>query len=1211
MSDSASSNIPWASVAVLAAFVSSTLLVPHSFERMRPPEQERAQPAVANELEIDARLWEDPFMAFRRHEAERVQRCNKVKPGRDLALPDCDASVLAKNRAPAVLISQMLAAAPVGEKEPLDEHLVMAVLVPGNPFVGAEERRRRARYAVLSALHAKDLVPVNGERMGVLAFRWSDDHREAAGAAARAASAASAAAGAASAASSAAVADAAVAVSPKASANEIAQTVLAPYEIFVPRGVEASRESSQTRERVARSVAVVWVNESALPVLKIDAFARMLQEIFAKTQGPTQPALAIIGPSSSDHLRMALRELDQAALGKAGPLREGYEHLARASIFSPWATAPDVALLDGLDGHDAAGHPRVWGKGDIEEFLQQRLKQIGQGSPAATSHFTRTIANDHKLLKSLIAELHIRMPPRASRRIVIFAERDSLYAQTLVTEFKSHLSRSHWPHTAACDSNDADDRLEPEEAPQVEVVYFYRGIDGVTMREGADDKPATDKADKEHGLIEWPESRDQLDYLRRHAAALKASETRERFDETLAGASNRKLQPAPIGAIGVLASDVHDKLLVLQAVRDIFPDKIFFTTDMDARFLHPDVVSFTRNLVVASSLPLSFAPQRAQDGIAPFRDVYQSSAFISTRQAVCLNALCRDREKALFGPALACPSIYEVGRSGAVEVDGYDFTSRPGASKGPRAVVAALLLAVIAGALFLWPSTPSIRSARAFLLPGADTCEIGALSTVNALIVSCHVGLAVFILGSAYEFVMQQGLGLPRIGVSALAAAVFVCVLLVSQRPECSAAQSWWSPLVVKSNRRWMLVTGVVLLVALIIAWMVWHGGSRTRCHDCEPALWIEGISAWPSHLLHVTAMFVILWALDDLWWHVRRARARDVAWLATGDVPCPCKAAAMKPWERLWAWVKSSTLLFWPASSGGSVAFEPLFCQAIARGRGPARLMRVGLWWIVTVTAMYQLFTGFSEGYVPEVPVRGFVHRQLIASTFYTLLAVFPLLVVAVADTHMLACRFIWHLSRGRTAYPAKTLERFASELGSANALQWQRHVALNPAQRSDEAANASSPHTLLDDWIDMKIVERRTAVVAPLIIGPFIVLALMVVARSRLIDSWALTTSVALAAAVYCLWLIALAALLRQAAQSAREAALGRMREDLHWLEGAGPHWKKLVAPMRELIASVENTRSGAFASFFDQPLFKALLVPLGGAGGAQLFDRLLLAH
>ena len=1191
MSDSASSNIPWASVAVLAAFVSSTLLVPHSFERMRPPEQERAQPAVANELEIDARLWEDPFMAFRRHEAERVQRCNKIKPGRGDPVPsDCDASVLARNRAPSMLISQMLAAAPVGDKEPLDEHLVMTVLVPGNPFVGAEESRRRARYAVLSALHAKDLVPVNGERMGVLAFHWSDDHLGARDAAASAPAAASGA----------------------SAPGEIVQTVLAPYEIFVPRGAEASRESTQTRERVARSVAVVWVNESALPAPKIDAFARMLHEVFDSIDRPTQPALAVIGPSSSDHLRMALRELDQAGLGKSGPLRAGYGHLARASIFSPWATAPDVALLDGLDGHDAAGHPRVWGRGDIEEFLQQRFKQIGQGSPSAAPHFTRTIANDNKLLKSLIAELHIRMPPRARRRIVIFAERDSLYAQTLVTEFKAHLSKSHWPHIAACDSADTDDRLDAEEAPKVEVVYFYRGLDGVTMREGTDDKAAADKPDKEHGLIEWPESRDQLDYLRRHAATLKASETRSRFDDPVGRGAHTKLQPAPIGAIGVLASDVHDKLLVLQAVRDIFPDKIFFTTDMDARFLHPDVVSFTRNLVVASSLPLSFAPQRAQDGIAPFRDVYQSSAFIATRQAVCLNALCREREKELFGPALACPSVYEVGRSGAVEVDGYDFTSRPGASKGPRAVVAAILLAVIAGALFLWPSTPSIRSARAFLLPGGSMRESGPLSHVNALIVACHVGLMVFILGSAYEFVIQQGLGLPRIGLSALVAAVLVYLLLASQRPECSAAQSWWSPLVVMPRRRWMLAAAAVLLVAAVTARMVWQSGQSTRCHDCEPPLWIEGISAWPSHLLHVTAMFVILWALDDLWWHVRRARLRDVEWLATGNVPCPCKSAGTSRWRTLWGWVKSSTLLYWPAPPvGGSVAFEPLFCQAIARGRGPARLLRVGLWWIVTVSAMYLLFTGFSEGYVPEVPVRGFVHRELIASTFYTLLALFPLLVVAVADTHMLACRFIWHLGRGRTAYPAKTLERFACELGSANALQWQRHIALNPAQRSDETVNADSPHTLLDDWIDMKIVERRTAVVAPLIIGPFIVLALMVVARSRLIDSWALTTSVALAAAVYCLWLIALAALLRQAAQSAREAALERMRDDLHWLEGAGPRWKKLVEPMREMIASVENNRSGAFASFFDQPLFKALLVPLGGAGGAQLFDRLLLAH
>ena len=50
---------------------------------------------------------------------------------------------------------------------------------------------------------------------------------------------------------------------------------------------------------------------------------------------------------------------------------------------------------------------------------------------------------------------------------------------------------------------------------------------------------------------------------------------------------------------------------------------------------------------------------------------------------------------------------------------------------------------------------------------------------------------------------------------------------------------------------------------------------------------------------------------------------------------------------------------------------------------------------------------------------------------------------------------------------------------------------------------------------------------------------------------------------------------------------------------------------AHLKRLIAQVENEQRGAFASFFDQPLLKAVLVPLGGAGGTQLFDYLLLGR
>ena len=56
-----------------------------------------------------------------------------------------------------------------GDKD-LSESLVVLALVPGNPFVGAEEGRRRTRYAILAGLQAQDYVPDNAERIGLLEF---------------------------------------------------------------------------------------------------------------------------------------------------------------------------------------------------------------------------------------------------------------------------------------------------------------------------------------------------------------------------------------------------------------------------------------------------------------------------------------------------------------------------------------------------------------------------------------------------------------------------------------------------------------------------------------------------------------------------------------------------------------------------------------------------------------------------------------------------------------------------------------------------------------------------------------------------------------------------------------------------------------------------------------------------------------------------------
>jgi hypothetical protein len=141
--------------------------------------------------------------------------------------------------------------------------------------------------------------------------------------------------------------------------------------------------------------------------------------------------------------------------------------------------------------------------------------------------------------------------------------------------------------------------------------------------------------------------------------------------------------------------------------------------------------------------------------------------------------------------------------------------------------------------------------------------------------------------------------------------------------------------------------------------------------------------------------------------------------------------------------------------------------------------------------------------------------------------------------------------------------------------------------------------------------VVARRTASVSGLVIGPFVVLALLVVARSRLFDNWSLTPAIAIATCFYLTWLVILASLLKIAAEATRKRALRSMNADLRWLAGGPPETLVLVEPFKRLIAAVESNQIGAFAPFFEQPLLKAILVPLGGAGGAQLFDYLLLAR
>src|SRR5262249_26978822 len=129
--------------------------------------------------------------------------------------------------------------------------------------------------------------------------------------------------------------------------------------------------------------------------------------------------------------------------------------------------------------------------------------------------------------------------------------------------------------------------------------------------------------------------------------------------------------------------DVYDKLLVLQALRQEFPKATFFTTDLDARMLHPSEVTWTRNLIVASSFGLELR-RPLQHGIPPFRDSSQSASFLAA-QVAFISAPDRKQDAQEYrkyqeGLGTMIPvRVFEIGRHVAVDL------SVDGPSRGGRA----------------------------------------------------------------------------------------------------------------------------------------------------------------------------------------------------------------------------------------------------------------------------------------------------------------------------------------------------------------------------------------------------------------------------------------------------------------------------------------------------------------------------------------------
>ena len=751
----------------------------------------------------------------------------------------------------------------------------------------------------------------------------------------------------------------------------------------------------------------------------------------------------------------------------------------------------------------------------------------------ASPFFIRTVGTDDGLITSLVAELAGRgLDWCGNGRVILIAEWDSIYARTFGESLQRELQCPGGKSTL-----------------DLKIYSYLRGLDGVTLDDAATQAQSNNennRADQRKARpIEWPEGRAQEDYVRRLVREVLKDNDRN-----------------PVQAVGLIGGDVHDKLVWVQALRDAFPDRTLFTTDMDARLLHPSMTRYTRNVIVTSSLSLTWdeddpACPRLDDTLAnqigPFRDTYQTSTFLAARLASATG----DGATALacrIDKAVAHPVAFEIGRDGMVKLPAKGVTDSERRKRHILAILTAVVLLAVGGLMLIGQPAPGMLAAWSWWSTDDDKSSI-AFDGSKAFVAGLEMAALGYAVAVAVELAFPGSAGAWGPVLLAAAMATFFWAFLypglrwmqalrpAAPDPDPGSSRVW----------RWGRVGVLALLFVAAVAFVWWFWVAQPANADMrEPAAPLSGASAWPAELLRTLAIVLFAWFLDNTWSRgaVSARLIEEIYFPAETGTPASTPPTDLG--ERMLAAFRNTTVWFWQPSvqlRGGRIDGAKLWHEYRMLMTNGRRFKRLLFWLIssigIIVLVMF-VVKSMTDGADPDIPARGLADRALFFSTQLISAMAVIILLVLVGDVTILTWRFVAMLKRGRTVYPPATIARFAAELGPELQAQATTLVEAYPEQRGKSRDYPRAPecrNSLLDDWIDARLLAEHTAAVGSLIVFPFILVALVVVARSRIFDNWEIGGGVLIVLVGYVLWSIAMAALLNNGAERARRKALEGM--------------------------------------------------------------------
>jgi hypothetical protein len=795
--------------------------------------------------------------------------------------------------------------------------------------------------------------------------------------------------------------------------------------------------------------------------------------------------------------------------------------------------------------------------------------------------FTPVIGTDWHLAHVVREELELRnawpklasngmdgKPPTVDGHIVLITEKDTLYGNTIPFLYNSMLPLGLVPSTTASRS-------------PLLVYRYLQGIDGTATLQRVEDakkgKPRDPRA-QEQTQGQDPQGNYQIDYLRRLTDEI-AQRDRELRDRGGRG----------ILAIGVLGSDVYDKLMVLEALHSRFPRAWFFTHGLDENFSRPSELDHTQNLLVASHFGLKLHPALQRDA-PPFRDSSQTSAFLSTLMAigdVRIAGLLDAKDKSGGHASAELWPWSEPFPMGKLGLDSSD---------------AKAILSV----------APSYATTKLQPL----MYEIGRRGPYQLTETGPKPLPATYFPDEFKDFELQkwvQPTGSRESSrwewqtvIAAIVFGLLFCLLLVINitiaREFATDALSWPWQIAAKSNRAggWprRLWIGVALnvfwIVAVIaaIATVVHLVRSNHFNPGGQPFTLLDGVSAWPGIVLRTTAVILtIIFTFVSMRSFVEKSGKDLEEELAPTTSSRQASKQATPPGDRA------------RLADDDSTDRSDLYYVLVQFLKYPWRVLN-SLWHglptsATTVDDLQQDYETFRSW--PYLLGRAFIMAVLYFGTGYPLFLVTDSVPNSLVRGSFASAANIWSVR----------LAVFALCFISFLVLDVQR-FAIQFIRQLGRIYSTTEGRPTVGRRV-IRVIARHTHNINYLIWYPFIIMALMVIARQGLFtgSDYPLVLII-----IQLLLLVALyyyTVRVRSVADEARDGVLRKLRNQAYALTGAAETkdseqeaGTQSMTRIQAAISDIENEDEGAFGHWTQDYFLKALALPFLGSSGFLLLQR-----